>query len=162
MFDPCHPCIGTGHRCEHCTFGYRPAEDNHKTMTELFVAYLKGERPSYWRFVEAYMNFHKDWKAELKGEVEMSEAVMETQCTSCSHREVCSFKDEYLMVQKEASNMRISREDEYDRHCMIPVSNFKWLKPIKVECKYYSVVQLVQRTNTDIKCEPGDNWYTGF
>ena len=69
----------------------------------------------------------------------MSEAVMETMCTTCSHREVCSFKDEYLMVQKEASNMMISREDGYDAHSIVPVSSFKWLEPIHIVCKHYAI-----------------------
>lgn len=78
----------------------------------------------------------------------MSEAVMETQCTTCSHREVCSFKDEYLMVQDRINSMRIYSDNQDGSHNMTPLSSFKWLKPIKIDCKYYNIVLTVSRNDT--------------
>lgn len=58
--------------------------------------------------------------------------VKETQCTRCSHREVCSLKPEFLEAQK-----------IIDEACLIGLAtiyirDIEYIEPVKLRCKHYS------------------------
>ena len=70
----------------------------------------------------------------------MSEAVRETACTSCKHREVCKYKENYLKVCEAASNINVTLKEHYEdgvRARIIPVANFDCIKDIEISCKFY-------------------------
>lgn len=66
----------------------------------------------------------------------MSEAVRETFCTSCTHREVCKHKENYLKVCEAAFNTKINEPCE-NGFRSVPITNFECVTRIEVHCKYY-------------------------
>ena len=48
-------------------------------------------------------------------------------CTSCMHKKVCKYKENYLKVCDEASNINV------------PLDNLDRVKGIEVRCKYYDL-----------------------
>ena len=66
---------------------------------------------------------------------------METACTSCAHRGVCQYKDDFLKAQEAA--MSIAIHDEVIDETGKPVgrtryvSNLGFIKAIKLECVHY-------------------------
>lgn len=80
----------------------------------------------------------------------MSEAVKETECTSCAHKEVCRHKEGYLKVCEAASNINVTLKEHYEdgvRARIIPVANFDCIKDIEVYCKYYLRASDIIRSN---------------
>lgn len=70
----------------------------------------------------------------------MYEAVKETACTSCGHREVCKHKEGYLKVCEAASNINVTLKEHYEdsvRARIVPVANFDCVEYIEVHCKHY-------------------------
>lgn len=69
----------------------------------------------------------------------MSEyGVKETQCTYCSHREVCFLKEEFLAAQKtidEAILHRCYEDDE--KMAIIRIRDIKYIEPVELRCKHY-------------------------
>ena len=58
---------------------------------------------------------------------------METQCTRCIHREVCSFKNDFLKAQESVHKTVVSLHDCTEINlCDIP---FIYL--VELQCKYY-------------------------
>lgn len=59
-------------------------------------------------------------------------------CNKCVHREVCTYKDDYLTVLKAVLNGAFvhpcSDGKEFDYKA---VKDFDFIKDINVECKYY-------------------------
>lgn len=82
----------------------------------------------------------------------MSEAVKETACTSCRHREVCKHKENYLKVCEAASNINVALKEHYEdgvRTRYIPVADyFDCITDIEVHCKYYVSVSGISLTRT--------------
>ena len=80
----------------------------------------------------------------------MSEAVKETACTSCGHREVCKYKEGYLKVCEAASNINVRLDEHYldgIRARIIPVANVDCLGYIEVHCKHYERASDIIRRN---------------
>lgn len=48
-------------------------------------------------------------------------------CTSCMHKKVCKYKENYLKVCDAASNINV------------PLDNLDCVKGIEVRCKYYDL-----------------------
>lgn len=64
--------------------------------------------------------------------------VKETQCTYCSHREVCSLKEEFLAVQKTIDEVVLHRERKNDGAVsMIRIRDIKYIEPVELRCKHY-------------------------
>ena len=76
----------------------------------------------------------------------MNEAVMETQCTKCIHKEVCKHKQDFLDICEAAYNLEIHRSCSEDRKIsIIPAKNFECLNSIIVSCRYFGCgVQLTR------------------
>lgn len=80
----------------------------------------------------------------------MSEAVKETACTSCAHKDVCKYKEGYLKVCEAASNINATLKDHYEdgvRARIIPVANFDCVEYIEVHCKHYERASDIIRSN---------------
>lgn len=59
----------------------------------------------------------------------------ETQCSHCDHLQVCSYKEQFLAAQKAVDDVRVQVRDTVAK---TPLSNFDWIRQVKLECKYYS------------------------
>ena len=71
------------------------------------------------------------WNREIPGtekENKNMSGVKETQCTHCSHREVCAHKVEFLEAQYTVD--RVTVNNGYLR-------DIEWIKPIELSCKYF-------------------------
>lgn len=58
--------------------------------------------------------------------------VKETLCTNCMHRQVCTYKEQFLSVQEAVDNLTVEIGDD-----SVNVQNVSWLKPIKLDCRHY-------------------------
>lgn len=67
ILTPCSPCICSGAPCEQCMFGYRSAEDNHKSMKRLIEAVERGEKPFGYQLVDSYKIVHSNWREQMEG-----------------------------------------------------------------------------------------------
>lgn len=66
------------------------------------------------------------------------DGLMAAMCTTCSHKKVCSLKAEFLEAQKAVNNLYISRPcNEKHKVSMIALEDFKFIKPIELECIHY-------------------------
>lgn len=78
MLNPCDPCICPGASCEQCTFGYRPASENHMRMKNLLLTYMATKETFPGReSAERYMQYHPNWRDEIgdipeAGDIEQS------------------------------------------------------------------------------------------
>lgn len=68
----------------------------------------------------------------------MSNGVRETPCTSCSHREVCSFKDEFLSAMKAVNEVLVGLPSKDPTvACTIKLREITWIKPVELTCNHY-------------------------
>mgnify|MGYP006952237747 FL=1 len=66
--------------------------------------------------------------------------VKETQCTRCSHREVCSLKEEFLAAQAAIDEAGLHRERKNDGALsMIRIRDIKYIEPVELRCKHYAI-----------------------
>ena len=66
----------------------------------------------------------------------MSECVEETKCTSCSHREVCKHKLDFLRICEAVNKAKIHKVTD-NGHGEWPISNCECFGGVDVKCKYY-------------------------
>lgn len=66
----------------------------------------------------------------------MNQGVRETSCTSCVHREVCMYKNEYLDILKAVSDATVNKATPDGRMSMKKVSSFDFISSIDVVCRY--------------------------
>lgn len=64
--------------------------------------------------------------------------VKETQCTRCSHREVCSLKEEFLAAQKaiDEAVLHLERRDD-GAVSMIRIRDIRYIEPVELRCMHY-------------------------
>ena len=64
--------------------------------------------------------------------------IKKTQCTYCSHREVCSLKEEFLEAQ-DAINETVLHREQKDNGTisMIHIRDIKYIEPVELCCKHY-------------------------
>lgn len=66
--------------------------------------------------------------------------VKETQCACCSHREVCSLKQEFLAAQEAIDEAVLHRErKDYGPVSMIRIRDIKYIEPVELRCKHYAI-----------------------
>ncbi len=64
--------------------------------------------------------------------------VKETCCTSCSHKDVCQFKEEYLAAQAAVDNISVNlpaKDERANRY--INLRNIPWVEPVELKCKHF-------------------------
>lgn len=76
----------------------------------------------------------------MKGEEKMY-GCEETLCTTCSHREVCSKKEDYLSAVKAVKGIMVSLGDRK----AIYLKDMNWIRPVRLECIHYDVPTLEVR-----------------
>lgn len=57
----------------------------------------------------------------------------ETQCTSCVHRSVCMYKDNFLSAHKAIGDVMVHLGDNR----MIRLRDIQWIEPVALRCKNY-------------------------
>ena len=66
----------------------------------------------------------------------------ETACTSCAHKDVCKYKEDYLKVCDATTNINIALNEHYEngaRTRYIPIANVDCIGYVEVHCKYYMI-----------------------
>lgn len=64
--------------------------------------------------------------------------VRETLCTQCSHREVCSNKEEFLSAMQAVNEVSVglpSKDPNIGSY--INLRDIKWIKPVELVCIHY-------------------------
>jgi hypothetical protein len=82
----------------------------------------------------------------------MSDAVKETCCTRCIHRNVCLYKDDYLAIIKAISETYVSTKLPDGRTARKRINNFDFIDDISVTCHYHE-----NRTNPKTVVERSNN-----
>lgn len=69
----------------------------------------------------------------------MDDCVKETLCTLCDHREVCSYKQDYLNILKAVGNARVSvaKESSDGGFSSKKVIDYDFISEISIGCRYY-------------------------
>lgn len=68
----------------------------------------------------------------------MMTEVKETLCTHCAHREVCSFKDEFLRAIEAVNEVSVGRPSKEPNVVgYIKLRDIKWIKPVELVCTHY-------------------------
>ena len=60
--------------------------------------------------------------------------VKETQCTTCTHREVCAFRTDFIEACAAVSNFTYTHEKDGS---IIRLYDVPFIKPVELGCRYY-------------------------
>lgn len=71
-------------------------------------------------------------------------------CTRCSHQHVCSKKSEFREVVETVHNLELKSHNPREERG-VPVRDISFIRPITVECKFFSKTVVSPR-------EMGDVW----
>lgn len=69
----------------------------------------------------------------------MSERVKETLCTRCAHREVCTYKQDFLDIVKAIENASIVRDTPDGKITSKKITDYDFISEITINCKYYQI-----------------------
>lgn len=70
----------------------------------------------------------------------IQDAVKETQCTSCLHKEVCKHKKDFLDICDAVFKATVRKPCTDERKfSTTPVTNYECLSGIEVKCRYYQM-----------------------
>ncbi len=67
----------------------------------------------------------------------MLDTGVKTLCTLCAHKEVCTYKQDYLDFIKAIENASITRDAPDGKITSKKVINYDFVSEISVGCKYY-------------------------
>lgn len=70
----------------------------------------------------------------------MYNGVEEFLCTHCSHREVCSLKNQFLAAQSAVNEVMV----HYGDNAMKRLRDFDWIKRVKLECTHFIAKQTIR------------------
>lgn len=76
----------------------------------------------------------------------MYDGVKETLCTRCAHREVCTYKNDYLDILKAVENATVSRLTSDGKITSKKVIHYDFVSDISVGCKYYKTFANLYRS----------------
>lgn len=64
-------------------------------------------------------------------------AVKETICIRCAHRNVCAYKDKFLSVIEAVSKTTVTKELPDGTVAVTPIENFDFIEDISITCRYH-------------------------
>ena len=67
----------------------------------------------------------------------MIDAIKEVSCTLCAHREVCSYKQDYIDILKAVENAAVTKDTADGKIASKKVIHYDFISAISVGCKYY-------------------------
>ena len=74
---------------------------------------------------------------------------MDICCTRCSHQHVCSKKPEFREVVETVHNLELKSHNPREERG-VPVRDIPFIRPITVECKFFSKTVVSPREMGDI------------
>lgn len=84
----------------------------------------------------------------------MNNAVKETLCTHCNHRDICIYKNDYLSILKAVSEAFVERAcSDGKKVSMKKVTDFDFIGDISVTCRHYQNWTMAYRDAGNIKGE---------
>lgn len=82
----------------------------------------------------------------------MFERIEETLCTNCAHREVCSYKQDYLNILKAVENAKVVKEESDGKITSQQVTCYDFIDNISITCKYYQKWTAYRSKEVDGEC----------
>lgn len=76
-----------------------------------------------------------------------------TMCTDCSHRDVCSLKDQFIAAQKAVDEVSVNLGCDGNKMSFKRLRDFNWIKRMKLECTHF----IPKRTTRDDSVMIGGN-----
>lgn len=67
----------------------------------------------------------------------MPDAGVKTLCTLCAHKEVCTYKQDFIDIIEAIENASITRDAPDGKITSKKVINYDFVSEISVGCKYY-------------------------
>jgi hypothetical protein len=64
-----------------------------------------------------------------------------TQCSSCEHCKVCSFKEQFQKAQNAVDKVTVSLGDRSLKY----LRDFDWIKKVELECTYFISAKFAAR-----------------
>lgn len=58
-------------------------------------------------------------------------------CSNCAHQHLCKYKTEYSEVVEAVNNLELKSHNPHEERG-IPLKNISFIRPIVVECKFFS------------------------
>lgn len=83
--------------------------------------------------------------------------VKETCCTNCDHLRVCSYKERFLAAQKAVDEVHVQVGNNVAK---MALSSFNWIKPVSLECIYFSKKKPTMRAEAEANCARGISYET--
>lgn len=84
----------------------------------------------------AYTGAYTDTVSKQRTISGTDEIYVPSECESCVHSNVCSYKKDYEMLIAKIESLRISEQDG-DRVKMTPIKNYEFVKSISIKCKHH-------------------------
>lgn len=75
----------------------------------------------------------------------MINGVMETQCTQCTHKDVCMHKNDFLDIHNAVFNAEVYKNHEDGSVSMRKVVDFDCLDDIVIKCRYFEKITPTSR-----------------
>lgn len=65
-------------------------------------------------------------------------------CSNCSHQHLCKYKTEYSEIVEAVNNLELKSHNPCEERGT-PVRNISFIRPIGVECKFFSKTVITPR-----------------
>ena len=71
-------------------------------------------------------------------------------CEICAHKDVCQYKDDYMVILKSVENATVSKPSSDGKKVSLkPISSFDFISDISVGCKHYQNWTMLYRSMDD-------------
>lgn len=65
-------------------------------------------------------------------------------CSNCAYQHLCKYVTEYSEVVEAVNNLELKSHDPHEEHGIL-VKNISFIRPIGVECKFFSKTAVTPR-----------------
>lgn len=67
-----------------------------------------------------------------------------TICVNCSHKEVCSLKDQFAKAQKAIDDVSVTLGSDENAVSFKKLRDYDWIKKVKLECTHFLAKQTMR------------------
>lgn len=60
-----------------------------------------------------------------------------TMCANCSHRDVCSLKDQFIAAQKAVDEVSVTLGRDGNKMSFKRLRDYDWIKKVKLDCIHF-------------------------
>lgn len=78
----------------------------------------------------------------------MYSSIEGTMCANCSHRDVCSLKDQFIAAQKAVDEVSVNLGCDGNKMSFKRLRDFNWIKRVKLECTNFIEKRTVRETHS--------------